>query len=109
MHIKLIFIVLLISRHTLKLRDPSMPPTVILLLEMHMVLVHLLYPFGLILRSPLTLSRLVDLVLEEVCKLFNLILLLLNDPLILLFFLLKVVLRQLIEPVAAIHHLPLEL
>ena len=95
MHVKLVFIVLLISRHTLELRYPGMPPTVILLLEMNMVLVHLLHPFGLILRSelPLRLSRVIHLLFHQVCKLFNLILLLLYDPLILLFFLVVVALR----------------
>ena len=88
-----------------------MPPAVMLLLEMNMVLVHLLHPFGLILGSelPLRLSRVINLLFHQVRKLFNLILLLLYDPLILLFFLVVVALGQLIEAIATIHHLPLVL
>ena len=86
-----------------------MPPTVILLLEMNMVMVHLLHPFGLILRSPLRLSLVIDLLFNKISKLFNLILLLLYDPLILLFFLVVDALRQLIKAVTATHQLPLVL
>jgi len=100
-HVKLIFVVLLIQRHRLIRRHPRhrLPPISLILFKMNMLSRSLLPLILLLIRSllqlilmlirslllPLRLPRLVDLLPHQVSKLINLHLLLLNHPLILLF------------------------